>query len=544
MDLNYISECVSTITDDVICAMDSLYIKQLSILEYDNEFDGSTYDCFQEGFIKPSSKELNVFKFENTHILKAIKCFNKAYAEIPLKGSGFDEFKQKQERGELNIKRSLNPDSEYPKEMIQFIETKFRTKHGYFDEGFQELQKQFDCKFKVYISQKQGTGTFIEKFPKDPGKLTISRKKGFQLGGLGINLNINIRQLLSFAPSNPKLFGQSFTAVILHEIYHNIVHMIDVRNAKLHNDIKNTMSEVSKSKNVVNTTAKLSLFVERFISMFNLKKSDINKERAINRLYVLSQIQDNPAAMKKFEEDIKNNNDETNTDGEIDQYIDKMRKIKNLLKIGKTAKVVSTCCSILLAAVGFTFGNTLAVVASVVHMAIMSLGMLMKKVQSLFGVTPFVQEEYFCDLFAAMYKLPIHLTSYNRQIALNKKNADKMTELRKLDQKIDKILKDEHPITFDREVTSYKLAKQILQSEKHLKKDVKEYLKYIVELHEGIDEINNPDDKRQARKLSPESAADLQKTLKEFISKTGAVVTESFITDMCNINGGEYYGIG
>ena len=62
-----------------------------------------------------------------------------------------------------------------------------------------------------------------------------------------------------------------------------------------------------------------------------------------------------------------------------------------------------------------------------------------------------------------------------------------MTELRKLDQKIDKILKDEHPITFDREVTSYKLAKQILQSEKHLKKDVKEYLKYIVELHEGID---------------------------------------------------------
>ena len=77
-----------------------------------------------------------------------------------------------------------------------------------------------------------------------------------------------------------------------------------------------------------------------------------------------------------------------------------------------------------------------------------------------------------------------------------------------------------------------------------MKKDVKEYLKYIVELHEGIDEINNPDDKRQARKLSPESAADLQKTLKEFISKTGAVVTESFITDMCNINGGEYYGIG
>ena len=37
MDFDYISECVSTTTDDVVSAMDSLYIKQLSILEYDND---------------------------------------------------------------------------------------------------------------------------------------------------------------------------------------------------------------------------------------------------------------------------------------------------------------------------------------------------------------------------------------------------------------------------------------------------------------------------------------------------------------------------
>jgi SOS response regulatory protein OraA/RecX len=64
----------------------------------------------------------------------------------------------------------------------------------------------------------------------------------------------------------------------------------------------------------------------------------------------------------------------------------------------------------------------------------------------------------------------------------------------------------------------------------------REYLEYIVNLHEGIDTIDNPHSKRQAKKLNPEAAADLQKTLNDFVNKTGVSVTESFI------NGGDENG--
>lgn len=545
MDFDYISECVSTTTDDVVSAMDSLYIKQLSILEYDNDLDKSEYQCFQEGFIKPKSKELDVFKFDNSHILKAIKCFNKAYSDLPFELSEFDEIKNKQENGKLSLESTHAPSSSYSKEFINTAAIAFKKTNGKFTEGFRELEKQFDCKFKLMISANNGaTGTLIRKFPSEPGSLTVSKKEGFKLGGLGIIISINVSQVLGIAPAKHEFFGQSFTAVLLHEIYHNIVHMIDIRNKRLHDDIKDTMSQVGKSKNIVSTTSNLTSFVERFAKMFKLKNSDIKKKRAVNRLYVLSQIQNNTGAMKKFEDDIKNDKDPTNSDKELDEYIENLQKITVILNIRKGARVVSVACSILLSAIGFAFGSVAAAVVGTVSLAIMSLGMLMKKVISLFGVTPYVQEEYFCDLFAAMYKLPIHLVSYKRQIELNKKNRQKVGEIRKLDQKIDKLEKDIHPMTFDRELTSYRIAKQLLESEKHLKKDIKEYLQYIVDLHEGIEDIDNPDSKRQRKKLSPESAADLRKTLRDFVVKSGAVVTESFIMDMCNINGGEYYGVG
>lgn len=539
MNLIFINEQAYDASLNVIDTIDQLYIKQHQILEFDNSFDLNKYDCFQEGFVKPvMTPELNVFKFENNHILNAIKLFNEAYQEIPFENTNFDEVKQKQERGELNFKGTYAPHIDYPENLINAVERCFRNKSGPFSKGLEELEKQFDCVFDMYVSRKQGTGTFISKFNTNPGKLTVSRTKGFQLGGLKMTINVNPKQMLSFAPADHKLFGQSLTSTLLHEIYHNIVHMIDVRNIKLHDDIKTSIKTLEEVDTLDKARAKINSFINRFIDAFCIKKTDINEERAIKRLYVLSQIQDNPAAMKKFEEDVKNNQDQTNNEKEIDTYIEKLNKLQNFIKIRKVTKMVTAACTILLAAVGFAFGNTVAAVVGTVGLVIMSLGILMKKVCSFLGIAPSIQEEYFCDLFAAMYKLPIHMTSYNRQIALNKNNSEKMTKIRKKDQSLSKMIKDVHPTTFDREVTSYKIAKQLLESDEKLSKEVRDYLQYIVNLHDGIEDIKSPDSKTQAKKLDPEAAKDLQKTLQDFIAKTGATVTESFIMDIC---GGEYY---
>ena len=107
-----------------------------------------------------------------------------------------------------------------------------------------------------------------------------------------------------------------------------------------------------------------------------------------------------------------------------------------------------------------------------------------------------------------------------------------------------KSARDPHPTTFNRELTSYRLAKQMLSSHIKLKKDIREYLEYIVELHEGIEDIDNPYDKKEAKKLDPQAAADLRKTMKEFIEKTGVIVTESYIDELCNMMDGEYYVFG
>jgi CHASE3 domain sensor protein len=78
-----------------------------------------------------------------------------------------------------------------------------------------------------------------------------------------------------------------------------------------------------------------------------------------------------------------------------------------------------------------------------------------------------------------------------------------------------------------------------LDSKQKMKPEIRNYLQYIVDLHDGIDKINNPEDKRQKKKLDPEAAKDLQKVLDDFVKKTGAPVTESFVDDFI---GGEYYG--
>ena len=158
--------------------------------------------------------------------------------------------------------------------------------------------------------------------------------------------------------------------------------------------------------------------------------------------------------------------------------------------------------------------------------------MLIKKVLSLFSVSVGLQEEYFCDLFAAMYNLPIHITSYKRQIQLNKMNREKVKQIRDLNSDISSNVSDVHPMTFDRELVSYQTAKQILDSGRHLKPEIKKYLKYIVKQHEGIDDIEQKHTRQQIKQMDPEAAKDLQRTVDDFVRQTGVAVTESFIDEV------------
>lgn len=552
MDFTMITECQNECIDTMRDEMDRLYLKQHQIIEYQIDDDIEQFKCFQEGFSLPgSSKELDVFKFDNKHIIKAIKYFNEAFQEVD-PYEGFMQSRYKNERGKLDIKDMLyggmDPNNTKEHELFnaysEALLKAFRVPNGNMDKGFKELQEQFDCKFKIFFStnSKTSTGTIIKVDNEDPGKLDISKKKGFLLGKLGITINVNIKQILTMMPANIKLFGQTFTSIMLHEIYHNICHMIDARNTGIKDDIKKTICSIKKGDSKSSVVAKISNFIDRCINKLNVKKDSIKeKQRCINRMYVLSQIRTNPNAVKKFENDIKNNVDMTGNDEELDKYIDVLEQTKHVIKIFSIGKVVAASCTIIMACIGILSGSAIATIGGALYLAFMSLSMLMKRVVSLSSISVGVREEYYCDLFASMYQLPIHMKSFNRQIYLGKNNKDKVLRIRELEQSLSDTMKDEHPMDFDRELTSYRTAKQILASKKRIKPEIREYLEYIVNVHEGIDDVEGSRNNKQKKKLDPEAAADLKKLMNDFVKQTGVTVTESFIEKFCR---GEYYGIG
>ena len=536
VDLTFVQESVYEAADEVRESIDMMYIKHKMIQEIALNSNDSSLEFYLESTNVPvgSSKTFDLFSFNNDHIIRAIRHFNKAYGELEFSGkkSEYNKLKKDFEEGNVSLtsKKSLKPDDVLIKEM----RSKFIKQDGHFEKGFKELEKQFDCNFQIYLSQISGTGTALTKFPKDAraSTITISKKKGFQLGGLNIIINVNPAQILQIVPSNRKLFGQTLTAILLHEIYHNIVHSVDIRNKNLHNDIKRTFTSMNGNENKASVDSKVNGLISRFKSAFSVKDMEFNEERARNRFYVLSKIKDNPNALKKFENDIKENVDKTNSEKELDDYIQTLTIIKSVTGMRKGVRMIATACAILLAGLGFVFGSTLMAASGIIYLAIVALSMLIKKVLSLFSVSVGVQEEYFCDLFAAMYNLPIHLTSFKRQIQLNKINKEKVAKSQQLTSQIYDNVKDVHPLTYDRELVSYQTAKQILNSGKHLKPEIKRYLKYIVSQNEGIEDIQSSRTKRQENQLDPESAKDLQKTIDDFVRKTGVAVTESFVDEV------------
>ena len=538
IDLTFVQECVSDTEDEVRSSIDMIYIKHKMIQEYASNSDDESLRCYLESTNVPvgSNKTFDLFSFSNDHIIRAIKHFNKAYAELEISGkkSEYNIKKKEIEEGKLTLKSDYHELNKPSAEMIKDLRTKFLVRGGHFEKGFKELEKQFDCNFKIYLSQASGTGTVISKFPPDApvNKITISKKKGFQLGGLPITINVNPAQILAIVPSNKKLFGQTLTAILLHEIYHNIVHCVDIRNKNLHNDIKKTFMNMTGNEDKKTVDSKSKGLISRFKSAFSIKDMEFNEERSRNRFYVLSKIKDNPNAMRKFENDIKENVDKTETEKEMDVYIKQLQTIKFFTGIRKGVRIVATACAILLAGLGFVFGSTLMAATGIVYLAIVALTMLIKKVLSLFSVSVGLQEEYFCDLFAAMYNLPIHITSYKRQIQLNKMNREKVKQIRDLNSDISSNVSDVHPMTFDRELVSYQTAKQILDSGRHIKPEIKKYLKYIVKQHEGINDIEQKHTRQQIKQMDPEAAKDLQRTVDDFVRQTGVAVTESFIDEV------------
>ena len=140
--------------------------------------------------IKP--EDIKHMKFDNTHILKAVKYFNDARAEQ----------KDVKFAKDINIQKLVNSQN--------------------YHKGVKELEAQFDChlayKFTKNTEGYENAGTInLDANESYCHEITISKSKGFQLHGAGIWIVVDEYGLFSDAAMDQSLFGQSFVAVSLHE---------------------------------------------------------------------------------------------------------------------------------------------------------------------------------------------------------------------------------------------------------------------------------------------------------------------------------------
>jgi len=444
---------------------------------------------------KVRTSDIKYMKFDNKAILKAVDYFNAA--------------RENQENA-----RQMN--------LTEFVHD------PNFEKAIDCLNKQFDCRINLrFIQTKPGRyeNAATQTFNDIKKKMTISKSKGFQLGGLPIDIFIYNHYLESSAPNDIELFGQNMVSTLCHEIFHNIASVLRHANATAGMSLAMTLNLAAAAKTPEEKRVIITNYVDTIDELSgNNLINKAAKKRMVKQLTTLAAVDGNPKAMR--------------TVGDADKYADQMIKAyKKAISKATPSKAkyvfpaVITAAGVLTACLGGSgialFGGFAAGVG-----AIMGIGMLTIDLDEIVMMKKYgsakLYEEYYCDLFAAMYKLPKFFfvgPSKNKYVA-NDFSTDKLTELAKLEGEFSKAIYSRYPTDLERTHAGVKVAKQLLE-QKNLEPQVKKYCQWIVDNfsninHANIDTIYNK------TTFDPKEAENLDKHLEDIIKDNNVTLTESF----------------
>lgn len=454
-------------------------------------------------------EDIKYLKFDNKNILDAVKYFNKARDE-----------QDTAKNGKMDINKFIN-DPNYEK-------------------AIDCLNKQFNCRINLrYFKAGRGTtsnaGTFIyNDFKK---KLTVSKSKGFQLGGLPIEIHTDEHYFENSAPEDLNLFGQNLVSTVCHEIFHNIAYVMRKANAQMGMSLAMTLNIASNAKTMKDRRTIITNYVDTLDeSTGNKFINKIAKKKLIKQLMTFTTIQDNEALVREVQ---KNTGSENNdADKYMESLIKRYKKTIRKVKPSPTRyifPVVASAASIV-AGVLFVPGSALQFASFGIgaFMGFTSLGMLsvdaslisMKKQYSKSNI----YEEYYCDLFAAMYKLPkfFFVGNPKKKYVTNDFKDEKIEELAKLEKDLYEAIFCSYPTDLERTHAGVKVAKNLLKDDKNLDPALRKYCQWIVDNFTNIDKANI-DKLYNKTTFDPKEAEDLDKHLTDLITDNNLVLTESFI---------------
>ena len=445
-------------------------------------------------------------KFDNTEITKAIKCFNEARMEQKNVG-----------KGEFNVKTFINS----PK----------------YKEAVNHLAKQFDCALSVYWhidNEEPSNRLFTYSFDMIAQNLYVSKSKGFQLNGLPIQIHVinkSIDEEMT-KDANIKLFGQFVCAGLCHEIFHNIANALRMNNGVFAFTLESAMNLAAST---TNAKRKREIFERYAATLTNGKNgpiSKLQKKKLVTYLCKASAISENNKNLRELKDSVKISQSATQ---EIDTLISKYKKrldelqpvhnklMKKGAKYDKSKATAMTVIGIILTCLVVTLPIGIVMLAntgSIEHEYYEKFNNYMRTKN---------KEEFYCDLFAGMYNVPVTFTyGYkNRDFTANMIDTARLQELATLEGKLYNLVMSQYPTLSERNYAGYTIAKNILEGKIKVSKEVREYCAWVVANYSNIDETDIGTNYR-SHTFNPKEAEDLDKHIQNLINNNGINVTEYF----------------
>ena len=511
-----------------------------SLLDVISEYNNTThlgYDIFSEmGFdIKPTDsdfyqeakakkskpinpKDIKHMKFDNKHILKAVKYFNEARA------------------AQSNVKFAKDLD------IKKFID------HPSYHKGVRELEEQFQChisyKWMKDANGYENAGTYVHtKENAHLPQITISKSKGFQLHGAGIWIEVWNYGLFSDAPSDPKLFGQTMVAVTLHEIFHNIAWAIRGVTDSFIINTATTMSLLASARSVKRKREIANRYID------SIKDSGmIPHVNPIKRKILVKQLIFITSLQSKY--DIKNvidtNNMNDMSEADIDKTIEVYRK--KIAEIKKSHKQLKRPTTALIAMVMGVISGIIGLATGAAEISILGffLGVMSGLTAGLFTIASnqlehalkayqngHAVEESWCDMFAGIYNFPTVFFIKNANKGGDSfspnvvNNVEKLNELAKVEKEAFNLMMITYPSNSERNHAAAKLAENALK-QKGLDPATRKYLTWIKDNFSVMLETDIETEKPNTT-YDPNRAGDVDKHIQDIINQGNVQVTESFV---------------
>ena len=501
------------------------------------------YDCVQPtmnvvqesdtegGSSKINPEDIKHLKFDNSEIHKAIECFNKA------------------RHNQKEIKH------------IEDIDVESLVRDKDYQEGVKHLENQFDCKLSIkwVHAGKNESDVHTQVFGTEyRTKLTVSKSKGFQLGGAPINIVIVEDGLTKLLSDKQELFGQAFISIMLHEIFHNISGIIRYENAQFVTSMNIAMEEACATRDPKMRRLIIEKYVNVLDAQLNGKLGRATKRLLTKRLTTLAVAKSDTKLMSQMQESLEKDANDNKVNANADRQVKKTIKMAgSIIKAAERPKtyakargiigVITGAISIIAATLGAIFirsslGIVFAITFGLVGAGLTTMGItgfasaakytkLMKKYKDSKDM-----EEYYADLMSAMYQLPQYYfigssIIGHKRITFNEVSQTTIGEWVKIEKILYEHMETAYPTPSERTWTGVTTAKKILEQCDHLDPNVKTYLKWIVDNNDKILKSGIGDDEA-SHAFDPKEAEDLDKHLLDLIRNNNIAVTESAMNEL------------